>query len=268
MSPGADGAGAYGTWPIDISGNAATATTATSVTGGFVKSIIAGSGITVDHATGDVTVSVSGGGGAVTSITSAVPGFSFSGTDALTFNGPLPATLGNVLTSDGSNWISSAGAYPLTSATAVASTSGTSIDFTSIPSWVKRITVNLNGVSTNGTSVIQIQLGSGGVPDTTGYSAMVGMVSTSSNVTRGLIATTGFILQNVGNASNANSGSVVFSLISSNIWACQGTVFDGLAYVQMISGVKSLSGILTRVRITTINGTDTFDAGSINILYE
>jgi hypothetical protein len=34
------------------------------------------------------------------------------------------------------------------------------------------------------------------------------------------------------------------------------------------SGTKSLSATLDRIRITTVNGTDTFDAGSINILYE
>ena len=43
--------------------------------------------------------------------------------------------------------------------TAVASTSGTSVDFTSIPSWVKRITVMFNGVSTSGTSNPLVQLG-------------------------------------------------------------------------------------------------------------
>lgn len=34
------------------------------------------------------------------------------------------------------------------------------------------------------------------------------------------------------------------------------------------SGDLLLSGTLDRVRITTANGTDTFDAGTINILYE
>jgi hypothetical protein len=33
-------------------------------------------------------------------------------------------------------------------------------------------------------------------------------------------------------------------------------------------GSVTLSGTLDRVRITTVSGTDTFDAGSINILYE
>ena len=60
--------------------------------------------------------------------------------------------------------VASTGAYgQLVSGTAVASTSGTSIDFTGIPSWVKRITVMFNGVSTSGTSFKQIQIGSGSV---------------------------------------------------------------------------------------------------------
>ena len=35
-----------------------------------------------------------------------------------------------------------------------------------------------------------------------------------------------------------------------------------------VAGGKALSGTLDRVRITTVNGSDTFDAGTINILYE
>jgi hypothetical protein len=38
--------------------------------------------------------------------------------------------------------------------------------------------------------------------------------------------------------------------------------------MQYASGGVALGGALDRVRITTVNGTDTFDAGSINILYE
>ena len=67
--------------------------------------------------------------------------------------------------------------YPLTAGTVVASTSGVAIDFTSIPSWVKRITVNLDGVSTNGTSTYQIQLGDAGGPETTGYDMACQIVS-------------------------------------------------------------------------------------------
>ena len=40
----------------------------------------------------------------------------------------------------------------------------------------------------------------------------------------------------------------------------------GNAY--MSGGSIALGGVLDRIRITTVNGTDVFDAGSINILYE
>lgn len=156
-----------------------------------------------------------------------------------------------------------------TSGTAVASTSGTSIDFTSIPSWVKRITVMFNGVSTNSTSVPQIQLGVSGTPETTGYLSIVANVQTTVNTTRGVTATTGFYLVHAGNAANVINGAVTFSNLSGNIWVCSGSIYEsGTVGFDGLSGIKSLAGVLNMVRITTVNGTDTFDAGSINILYE
>lgn len=156
-----------------------------------------------------------------------------------------------------------------TSGTAVASTSGTSIDFTSIPSWVKRITVMFNGVSTNGSSVAQIQLGVSGTPETTGYLSMVANVQTTSNTTRGVTATTGFYLVHAAASSSVINGAVTFSNLSSNIWVCSGSIYEsGGGSFDSQSGVKSLAGVLNMVRVTTVNGTDTFDAGSINILYE
>lgn len=151
--------------------------------------------------------------------------------------------------------------------TAVASTSGTSIDFTSIPSWVKRITVMLNGVSTNGTSNPQIQIGSGSV-DTTGYNSFSSFQGTSVTISYSL--TSGFSIGGQG-AGNILYGSVVFTLIGSNTWIQSlsgGLNGSGTPYSLSGGGSKALGGTLDRVRITTVNGTDTFDAGSINILYE
>jgi hypothetical protein len=155
----------------------------------------------------------------------------------------------------------------LTSGTAVASTSGTSIDFTGIPSWVKRITVMFNSVSTNGSAFSLIQLGTGGTATTTGY------VSTTTVAAGGLTATTnstsGFITySNV--ATYATSGTYVFTNVSGNIWVGSSVVSNTTTTVLTTysSGVVTLGGVLNLVRITTSNGTDTFDAGSINILYE
>jgi hypothetical protein len=155
----------------------------------------------------------------------------------------------------------------ITSGTAVASTSGTSIDFTSIPSWVKRITVMFSGVSTSGTSIVQIQLGSGSVT-TTGYTA-----SASYGTTVGQFgdATTGFVIEPSASATAGavRYSSIIFSLLSANTWVSQGNLYTTSTNPNVTNvGKISLSGVLDRVRITTVNGTDTFDAGTINILYE
>ena len=154
----------------------------------------------------------------------------------------------------------------LTAGTVVASTSGTSIDFTGIPSYAKRITIILNAVSTNSTSILQAQLGDSGGIETTGYNAVY--------FTNGAQAgyTTGFPLQFTGSAAFALSGHLVLTLIdsSTNNWIGSGTIAGTASNNTCTSfaGQKSTSATLDRVRITTTNGTDTFDAGSINILYE
>ena len=147
----------------------------------------------------------------------------------------------------------------IVSGTAVASTSGTSIDFTGIPSWVKRVTVMFSGVSTNGTSRVIIQIGAGSF-DTSGYLGSVSAINFS----------TGFGFDDISNAAGVRHGSATLSLIGSNawIWSGCGGRSDASGTQYAAGGSKSLSGTLDRVRITTVNGTDTFDAGTINILYE
>lgn len=159
----------------------------------------------------------------------------------------------------------------LVSGTAVASTSGTSIDFTGIPSGVKRVTVMLSGVSTNGTSGMQIQIGTSGGIQATGYNSLYFAVSTgiAANAT---LTTSGFSGINSANAGSSYHGALILSSLSdaSGTWSGIGNFSDSVATVRgvFIAGSKSLSGTLDRVRVTSGNGTDTFDAGTINILYE
>lgn len=153
----------------------------------------------------------------------------------------------------------------ITFGTAVASTSGTSIDFTGIPSGVKRITVMVNGVSLSGASSMLIQVGSGSIT-TTGYVSS-SAVPISANPSAALTSTAGFI-EYIGAATNIVYGHVVITNVSSNIWVSSHSIgFNGLASATG-GGNITLSGVLDRVRITTVNGTDAFDAGTINILYE
>jgi hypothetical protein len=154
-------------------------------------------------------------------------------------------------------------ARPLTLATSQATTSGTSIDFTGIPSWAKRITVMLNGVSTNGTSLFLVQLGDSGGIEITGYASGVG--SRANETT----STAGFVLNQAGLASSAFTGLVPITNIGPNAWVTSGVLsrlFDGFS--NNFGGSKTLSDTLTQVRLTTVNGSDTFDAGEVNIMYE
>jgi hypothetical protein len=152
----------------------------------------------------------------------------------------------------------------ITSGTAVASTSGTSIDFTGIPSWVKRITVMFNQVSTSGASMLLAQIGAGSVT-TSGYVSAAAYTGAS---TGGLTSTAGYILTAAAGAANTSAGSLVITLLGSNLWVSSSVLARQDGYASSAGGTVTLSGTLDRLRITTVNGTDTFDAGSINILYE
>jgi len=191
-----------------------------------------------------------------------------SGTTTLT----LPTTSGTVITTATDQTLTSpviagtpTGVGVLTSGTSV-SASGTSVDFTSIPSWVKRITVMFSGVSTNGTSIPLFRLGDSGGVETTGYLSAASAIAASTVAT--VNNTTGIAIYSVL-AANILHGAAVFTLVSGNTWAATSSMSRSDSTVTLLSsGTKTLSDTLDRIRITTTNGTDTFDAGSINILYE
>jgi len=157
---------------------------------------------------------------------------------------------------------------PATFDTVKNSTSGTSVDFTGIPSWAKRITVVLQGVSTNGTSGLMIQVGTSSGLVTSGYSSVADVMEAGVSPSNW---TTGFGMENTtgNNAGWFRNYTCTLVNISSNNW-----VFSIIGGVTVLVGVSigggnvSLGGILDRVRLTTLNGTDQFDAGSVNIVYE
>ncbi len=177
---------------------------------------------------------------------------------ASSFTATMPAGTGNVVVAG----INSA----IVSGTSQASTSGTNIDFTGIPSWVKRITVMFNGVSTSGASEIQIQIGISSGIVSTGY-VSTGVTVNTSSATGGSSASTGFVLGSTTSAA-AISGHMIITLVGSNVWVSSHTYRQLSTNALFGGGTVTLGGTLDRVRITTVGGTDTFDAGSINILYE
>jgi len=168
------------------------------------------------------------------------------------------------LTLDGNTGVQdNSGAF--VAGTAVNSTSGTSIDFTSIPSWVKRVTIMFNGVSTNGSSNLLLRLGNSGGVVTSGY------VSQAQNTAGGTRSTAGFILTQEMSSGALLYGQFVCSLqnLSTNAWTGNGAMDKNDNVMPFSAGaLTTMAGVLDRVRVTTVNGTDAFDAGSINILYE
>ena len=104
--------------------------------------------------------------------------------------------------------INSGAVLGITSGTAVASTSGTSIDFTSIPSWVKRITVMFQGLSTNGASEYVVRIGDSSGVAATGYTGAYAINASAS------LSTTGFGIANGGSTTaTIMNGTVVITAL-------------------------------------------------------
>jgi hypothetical protein len=200
---------------------------------------------------------------ATTANTTATTANTTATTANTTANAALPKAGGTM-----TGVITYAAAQPrLVQGTAVATTSGTSVDFTSIPNWVKRLTVMFASVSTSGVSPVQIQIGDSGGIETTGYTG-TGVSVAATNSLNIASYTTGAVLIGVL-ATHVRSGSMVITNVDGNQWQFSSIMTsDDVGYLGWVSAIKTLSATLDRVRLTTVNGTDTFDAGTVNIIYE
>lgn len=152
----------------------------------------------------------------------------------------------------------------ITLGTAVASTSGTEVLFGSIPAGTKRITIMLDGVSTNSTAGILLQIGDAGGLESSGY------ISACSRTTAVATSTIGYALIDAMQAAATLNGAITITLLnaSTNTWVCSSNLALSGSSCASGAGSKSLSATLTQLRLVATNGTDTFDAGTVNIAYE
>ena len=189
-----------------------------------------------------------------------------SGTD-VTLTLPTSAgSSGQYLQTNGNGTLSwqTVSASNLTRSTAQATTSGTSVEFGNIPSGVRRISVMFNGVSSNATSYLAMQISDSATYDTTGYDASSAYVNTSGGTDK-MTRTSEFLLTNSEAASTTWTGLMTLVNIDGNTWVGSGTA-EGGVFMMMMAGDKTLSGTLDRLKIFPSSGS--FNAGTVNIMYE
>lgn len=217
-------------------------------------------GTSVSTATTSFTASISG----TTMTVTAVASGTIAVGQVITGTG---VTAGTIITALGTG-TGSTGTYTVSASQTVASTTITIVGlaFLNIPSWAKRVTIMLNAVSLSGTANYLYQVGTGGVATTTGYVSSSGVIGGST--TTFVTSSTSGIVHLVGTAAANFYSQVVFLNVSGNIWLANGVGSANGGGGGTCSGSVTLSGTLDMVRISTTTGTDTFDNGSINILYE
>jgi len=189
-------------------------------------------------------------------------GTGLSGGGTLAADRTLSIASGGVGTTDAAITVAKL-AEPLTIATAQATTSGTTKDFNDIPAWVSRITVVFNDVSLTSNGDIAVQIGDSGGIENTGYT------SSCTNSFSGTTLTSGYLVR-MSNSAFAMSGTVTLHNISGNIWvASVAGCTNNASYAGVIGGgTKTLSAALDRLRVLSVDGTGTFDTGSVTIFYE
>lgn len=193
-----------------------------------------------------------------------------SGTAAISIDSSQNITVAGALTATGgitgslkSGTVNAGGTNPFPS-----SGGPTSVDFTSIPSTAKRITVIFSGVSTSGTSGVIIQVGTSSGIEATGYLGAT-TIAVSGAANTGTTAITGFSVISAPSAASVIHGTVTLYYVGSNLWVSSSALgLSNAAQAVIGGGSKTLSGTLDRLKITTVTGSDTFDLGSINIIYE
>lgn len=178
-------------------------------------------------------------------------------------------TAGTVITALGTG-AGGIGTYTVSVSQTVASTAITvvGVDFLSLPSWTKKITLAFNGVSTSSTNAFKVQLGTSSGISSSGYTSQGASITGANTCTVTALTTDSFTLGIAVVAAGVYTGHVVLTNVTGNTWVASAVISNTAGTTMGYgSGAVTLSALLDRVRVT-MNGTDTFDAGSLNILYE
>jgi len=148
--------------------------------------------------------------------------------------------------------------------------SGASIDFVDIPAGVKRITILLDGVSTNGASSIYMRLGSGALDSTATYVGGSVIMSGTTMAVGTHPAQTYAVLEQTTAARNttaARYGKIVLERLSALSWSIASRLVNStLTLSDMYVGNKVLSSALDRLSLLVAGSV--FDDGNVSISWE
>ena len=154
--------------------------------------------------------------------------------------------------------------YSITLGTEVAHGGGTTRTLTDIPSGVKKVTVMIEQLSSNGTDNYLLQIGPSGGVETSGYDCDAGSMNNAYTN-----STAGFLLMQTTVAASLYNGTYHLYLFNSsdNQWGFSGGCStNNDAFVT--HGQKSISGVLNKISITTTGGSNVFDSGAVNIQFQ
>ena len=182
--------------------------------------------------------------------------------------GSSTSCTGNAATSSSCTGNAASATYaPLISGTAyTVSTAVATISFTGIPTWAKRIIINMAGLDTTAAGIPAVRAGAG-TYEATGYSGVTSKIG-ATTVDSGASATTSWDLMNSAASTYIYSGRVVISLISGTLYTITGTYTYSGTTNMMVNGYKTFSGLITQLQLLMQTGTDTFSGGTVNITWE
>lgn len=182
-----------------------------------------------------------------------------NGSNALTVNANANVSINNSLLVSGDS------VQPLVLATQQTA-SGSSVDFTGIPAWVKRITLTGVGISFAASGAADVRIGSGSL-STSGYTTRTATFTHNTNPSvLGSTAQIGQFVVSVAAGTVSGMCVLVLNDATTNTWVATTTTNRSDGLIQQYIGSISLSGVLDRISLVAV--TSTFDAGSVNILYE
>lgn len=147
--------------------------------------------------------------------------------------------------------------------------SGTTVDWTGIPAWVKRITINFVAVSVDASVEILVQIGDAGGLENSGYAGAV-TAMTNAGATTGANHSAGFTLTSGLGSAGVLHGRVVLEREDATdfTWTCTSNLGQSNAATTHLSGgSKALSAALTIFSLV-LSGAGNFDAGVVNTTYE